>query len=128
MNAEDLIFHKDPIKGIYGGGFSIKNFFLNNGIPPLTTLNQTGGGSTNNKVSDLFNDLVVPVSLYYKGGKTFTNKHITESVEEDDDDVLEDSLYNELLNMVTHNPNKKKTTRKNHKKLIHRKTKRNKRL
>ena len=127
MNAEDLIFHKDPIKGIYGGGFSIKNYFLNNGIPPLTTLNQTGGGSTNNKVSDLFNDLVVPVSLYYRGGKTFTNKHITDS-DDEDDDVLEDSLYNELLNMVTHNPNKKKMTRKNHKKLIHRKTKRNKRF
>jgi len=127
MNAEDLIFHKDPIKGIYGGGFSIKNYFLNNGIPPLTTLNQTGGGSTNNKVSDLFNDLVVPVSLYYRGGKTFTNKHITDS-DDEDDDVLEDSLYNELLNMVTHSTNKKKATRKNHKKLIHRKTKRNKRF
>ena len=87
MEPSDLIFNRDPTKGIYSGGFSIKNYFLNNGISPITTLNQQGG-STNNKVSDLFNNLVVPASLYYKGGSvSYNRKRSTSNNDDEHEDV-----------------------------------------
>jgi hypothetical protein len=110
MEPSDLIFNSDPNKGIYSGGFSIKNYFLNSGISPITTINQQGGDSNQNggsKVADIFNNLVVPAPLYYKGGLS-KFKHV--EIDEEEDEVIDDKLYNELLQMVS--KTEKKKTRK----------------
>jgi hypothetical protein len=128
MEPADLIFNSEPNKGIYSGGFSIKNYFLNNGISPITTLNQQGG-SNNTNVADLFNNLVVPASLYYKGGSVAHNRKRSESNDDDDNetDVVDDNLYNELLKMVSsENKIEKKRSRRAYKKSIRQKSRKSK--
>ena len=64
----DFVFTKanDPETGgsiIVGGGYKVKSFFLQGGIPAMTTLNkpdQNGG-----KVSSPFENLAVPAGLFY---------------------------------------------------------------
>jgi hypothetical protein len=130
MESSDLIFNREPDKGIYSGGFSIKNYFLNNGISPITTLNQQGG-SNNNTVSDLFNNLVVPASLYYRGGSVAHNRQRSSSNNDDDDDaetdVVDDHLYNELLKMVSGETKiEKRKSRRAYKKTIRQKSRKSK--
>ena len=125
MESGDLIFNSEPNKGIYSGGFSIKNYFLNNGISPITTLNQQGG--SNNNVSDLFNNLVVPASLYYRGGSVAHNRQRSSSNNDDDDDVVDDNLYNELLKMVSGETKiEKRKSRRAYKKTIRQKSRKSK--
>ena len=130
MESSDLIFNREPTNGIYSGGFSIKNYFLNNRISPITTLNQQGG-SNNNNVSDLFNNLVVPASLYYKGGSVAHNRQRSSSNNDDDDDaetdVVDDHLYNELLKMVSGETKiEKRKSRRAYKKTIRQKSRKSK--
>jgi hypothetical protein len=126
MESSDLIFNREPDKGIYSGGFSIKNYFLNNGISPITTLNQQGG-SNNNTVSDLFNNLVVPASLYYRGGSVAHNRQRSSSNNDDEDDVVDDNLYNELLKMVSGETKiEKRKSRRAYKKTIRQKSRKSK--
>jgi hypothetical protein len=126
MESGDLIFNSEPNKGIYSGGFSIKNYFLNNGISPITTLNQQGG-SNNNNVSDLFNNLVVPASLYYRAGSVAHNRQRSSSNNDDDDDVVDDNLYNELLKMVSGETKiEKRKSRRAYKKTIRQKSRKSK--
>lgn len=130
MEPSDLIFNREPTKGIYSGGFSIKNYFLNNGIYPINTLNQQGG-SNNNKVADIFNNLVVPTSLYYRGGSVYHNRKRNSSNDEndvdDETDVVDDHLYNELLKMVSgENKIEKRKTRRLYKKSIRQKSRKSK--
>ena len=152
MESSDLIFNREPNNGIYSGGFSIKNYFLNNRISPITTLNQQGG-SNNNNVSDLFNNLVVPASLYYRGGSVAHNRQRSSSNNDDDDDVafekseqnfvpffsrsnekgdaetdvVDDHLYNELLKMVSGETKiEKRKSRRAYKKTIRQKSRKSK--
>ena len=129
MESSDLIFNREPNNGIYSGGFSIKNYFLNNRISPITTLNQQGG-SNNNNVSDLFNNLVVPASLYYKGGSVAHNRQRSSSNNEKGDaetDVVDDHLYNELLKMVSGETKiEKRKSRRAYKKTIRQKSRKSK--
>jgi hypothetical protein len=115
MDENDLIFNYDG--GIHSGGFSLNKIMINNPNSHIRTLNtninkQDGG----NKVSDIFNNLVVPAWLY-------TDKHKVSEISSSnhlnlDDDVIDDSLYGELLKLVTHkdtkvkNENKSKYTKK----------------
>lgn len=122
MNDNDLLFNREPEKGIYSGGFSIKNWFLNNGVSPLMTMNQAQTGGSN-KVSDLFSDLVVPLPLYYQSSGGISSKNI----ELEEDNVVDEDLHDKLLGLVTHYKNNiKRKTKKNTKVSIKRKTKKNK--
>ena len=120
MNEHDLIF-KEPGKGIYSGGVSIKKWFLNNGLSPLNQA-QTGGS---NKVSDLFSDLVIPLPLYYQSSGGGSSKNI----ELEEDNVVDEDLHEKLLGLVTHHTNnikQKRKTKKNTKVSVKRKTTKNK--
>lgn len=121
MNEHDLIFNKEPEKGIYSGGVSIKNWFLNNGLSPLNQA-QIGGS---NKVSDLFSDLVIPLPLYYQSSGGGSSKNI----DLEEDNVVDEDLHEKLLGLVTHHTNnikQKRKTKKNTKVSVKRKTKKNK--
>ena len=127
MEPGDLIFNSEPDKGIYSGGFSIKNYFLNNGISPITTLNQQGVSNKNN-VADLFDNLVIPASLYYRGGSVSHNRKRSSSNDDDEEtEVVDDNLYNELLKMVSgENKIEKRKTRRAYKKSIRQKSRKSK--
>jgi hypothetical protein len=133
IGADELVFNNDHDKGIHSGGFSVNSIMMKSNMSPIMTLNSpnsiTGGDS--NKVSDLFNDLVVPnwVLSYNNriiGGK-YKDVDYDES-ESDDDDVIHDDLHEKLIELVKqHNTSsmskssKKKMT-KRVKKLISKKT------
>lgn len=124
IGADELVFNNDIDNGIHSGGFSINSIMMKAGMSPIMTLNNndsmTGGA---NKVSDLFNDLVVPNwALTYNnriiGGKYKEVQHNDDS--ESDDEVISDDLHDKLLDLVReHNvkskENKKKITRRNKK-------------
>lgn len=121
IGAGELVFNKDTNLGIYSGGFSVNSIMLKGGMSPIMTMNTQQIGGNFNKVSDLFNDLVVPNwALSYNnrivGGKYKEVEH--DDSDSEDDDVLDDDLHEKLLELVKeHNikakENKKKITRKN---------------
>jgi len=129
IGPDELIYNNDG--EIHSGGFSVNSIMLKNGLSPIITLNQSniiGGGTNESKVSDLFNNLVVPnwsLSYNYKNGgsNNILNKKIHN--EENDDDMIEDSLHDKLLNLVKVDKNEiqnmhqynKKLSKKNFKKL-----------
>ena len=118
IGADELVFNNDIKEGIYSGGFNVKSIMMKAGMSPIMTVNthQIGGGE---KVSDLFNDLVIPNwTLSYNnritGGK---HKEVQHEDSDDEDDVVDDDLHEKLLELVKeHNTemkkSKKKTTRR----------------
>jgi len=128
----DLIYYNDSNNNIYSGGFSVQSLMLKNGISPIATINNSQqGGKGKSKVSELFENLVVPNWLLSQsspsqmgGANNFTNMS-------SDNDVISDDIYNKLFNSVNINKNtykppitKKHKNNKNNKKKIHNKTKR----
>lgn len=136
IGANELVFNNDVKGGIHSGGFSVKSIMMKAGMSPIMTVNSPGDllGGGSDKVSDLFNDLVVPNwTLSYNnrlvGGKYKEPEH---NDSDEEDDVVSDDLHDKLLELVKeHNIRakglKKKMTRKN-KKIINKKvgTKKNK--
>lgn len=128
IGADELVFNNDKVGGIHSGGFSVKSIMMKAGMSPIMTLNsgQLGGANGSEKVSDLFNDLVVPNwTLSYNnritGGKYKEVDH--EKDDSDEDDVVDDDLHERLLELVKqHNTEnkapKKKMTRRMKKNVI----------
>ena len=113
IGANELVFNTNKDSNIYSGGFSVKSIMMGNGMSPIMTINsenQQGGG---NKVSDLFQSLVIPNwALTYN--KTVGGSYKDES---DDDSDIDDDLHDKLLGLVKEhdsklNQQKKKKTRK----------------
>ena len=133
IGANELVFHNDTDLGIGSGGFSVNSILLKGGMSPIMTINTEQTGGNFNKVSDLFNDLVVPNwALSYNnrivGGKY---KKVEHDDSDSEDDVIHDDLHEKLLELVKeHNikskENKKKITRRHKKTISKRGTKRNK--
>lgn len=124
---KDLIFYKDKEGGVYSGGFSVKSIMMREGLSPIITMNnnveleEQANVVSENKVSDFFNDLVIPNwALAYTiqdvaNSGNHDNKN-EENEEDEDDDVISDDLYNQLLQLVmvddkTLKGGKKKTKR-----------------
>jgi len=110
IGADELVFNNDIKEGIHSGGFNVKSIMMKAGMSPIMTVNtvQTGGGD---KVSDLFNDIVIPNwTLSYNnrivGGKYKEVEHDDNS---DEDDIIDDDLHEKLLDLVKeHNTEMKK--------------------
>ena len=120
IGADELVFNNDIKEGIHSGGFNVKSIMMRAGMmragmSPIMTVNrdQLGGGE---KVSDLFDDLVIPNwTLSYNnrivGGKYTEVEHNDDSDEEDD--VVDDDLHEKLLELVKeHNIEMKKSNKK----------------
>jgi hypothetical protein len=119
IGANELVFNNDTNLGIHSGGFSVNSIMLKGGMSPIMTINTQQVGGNFDKVSDLFNDLVIPNwALSYNtrivGGKY---KEVEHNDSDSEDDVIDDDLHEKLLDMVKeHNikskENKKKITRR----------------
>ena len=133
IGADELVFNNEL--GIHSGGFNINSIMMKAGMSPIMTVNNEQFGGKNDKVSDLFDNLVIPNwTLSYNnrivGGKYKEIDHELNN-DSDDDDFIHDDLHDKLLELVKQhnikNKNKKKTTRKlNNNKSTKTKTKRNK--
>ena len=102
IGAGELVFNNDIEGGVHSGGFSVNSIMLKNGMSPIMTINRDQTGGKLEKVSDLFNDLVVPNwALSYNnrigGGKY---KEVEKDDDDSDDDVIDDDLHDKLLQLV----------------------------
>ena len=120
LRDSDLVFSKNR-DGIVSCGYKVSNALLNSTL----SLSMTGGNGGKSKQNDnelktakLMEDLVVPSSLYYcrpiskakvfkykkgkmdKGDKKENNSG-NENGSESDDNVIEESLYDKLLSLVS---------------------------
>jgi hypothetical protein len=101
IGADELVFNVNKELGVYSGGFSVDSVMLKAGLSPIMTINnsiQTGG---TDKVSDLFENLVIPNwALSYNnkiiGGQY---KETLEDSENEDDDI-DDDLHDKLIGLV----------------------------
>ena len=107
IGAGELVFNTDKENGIYSGGFDVKSIMMKAGMSPIMTLNdQTGqiGGGVMNKVSDLFESLVIPNwVLSYNSRIIGGDKDIKDNYDNSDDesnDEIEDDLHDKLLDLV----------------------------
>jgi hypothetical protein len=100
IGANELVFNTDKEAGIYSGGFSVNSIMMKAGMSPILTINkplQSGGAS---KVSDLFNDLVIPnwaLSYNMRGGEY---KDESSDSDSDYDSDIDDTLHDTLLGLV----------------------------
>ena len=117
IGANELVFNTDKEAGIYSGGFSVNSAMMKAGLSPILTVNKPlqSGGST--KVSDLFNDLVIPnwaLSYSMRGGEYKDESSDSDSEYSDD---IGDDIHDKLLGLVrehdikTAGAKKKKTRR-----------------
>jgi hypothetical protein len=123
IGADELVFNNDIEGGIHSGGFSVKSIMMKAGMSPIMTINnQQIGGS--DKVSDLFNDLVIPNwTLSYNnrivGGKY---KEVEHNNNEEDDEVVDDDLHEKLLDLVKEHNKVQKTKKKITRRIRNKKT------
>jgi len=130
LRNEDLVFSKNS-DGVLSCGYKVSNALLNAtlGMPMVGGGGGGGGGNTSPKkengknkknenepkTAKIMEDLVIPSSLYY--GKPVSNSKVfnykkgkrdkdkkgkdSSSDNESDDDVIEESLYDKLLSLVS---------------------------
>jgi hypothetical protein len=116
IGPDELVYNDDG--EIHSGGFSVNSIMLKNGLSPILTLNQPNGsdiqdgGNINsmNKVSDLFNNLVIPnwaLSYNYKNGvvyeggvRNYNDYDHDNEKDNEKDETIDDSLHDKLLNLV----------------------------
>jgi hypothetical protein len=108
IGANELLFNNDNENGIYSGGFNINSIMMKAGMSPILTVNNQSGG--NNKVSDLFDNLVIPnwaLSYRMTGGDYKENdEQLNEDTSEDTSEELDDDLHDKLLGLVKEHDNK----------------------
>jgi hypothetical protein len=100
IGANELVFNTDKEAGVYSGGFSVKSTMMKAGLSPILTVNQPLQSGGSGKVSDLFNDLVIPnwaLSYSMRGGEYKDESSDSDSEYGDD---IEDDLHDKLLGLV----------------------------
>ena len=115
FNGGDFVFKRmiDEKTGestIVGGGYKINSFFLQGGIPAMTTLNssdQTGG-----KVSSPFENLAVPAGLFYINQRVPKNDLYKPEHHYKEHEMLSDDMIDKLFGLVEADNKKKRKTRK----------------
>lgn len=108
IGADELVFNANKELGVYSGGFSVDSVMLKAGLSPIMTINnsiQTGGAD---KVSDLFENLVIPNwALSYNNkivGGNISKGNVEDS--DDSDDDIDDDLHDKLIGLVKEHESK----------------------
>ena len=123
LQSGDLIFYKNSHGNIMSGGYDVESHMLRNGISPMRTLNFEQNGGKETKVSNGFENLVVPVGLYYiTQSQTKRKEHQNCNKEHT---PLSDDIFDKLYEMIEYHDKKKRKTKK-HDLSINKKTKKNK--
>ena len=115
IGANELVFNTDKELGVYSGGFSVNSIMMKSGLSPILTINKPLQSGGTNKVSDLFNDLVIPnwaLSYSMRGGEYKDESSDSDSEYESD---IDDELHDKLLGLVREHDNKINTQNKNKK-------------
>ena len=133
MDRKDFVFMKEKNGQLLVGGYKINSKLFDNQMAFKTMNNMSGGSKQNSnnddgKVSSLFNNLAVPAGLLY-----FTDNILADPITSISDGVIDDLLYDRLLEKVQCNVESptishKKTRRRYNTPLSKRKTKRSQRI
>jgi hypothetical protein len=103
IGGDELVFTNED--GIHSGGFSVNSIMMKAGMSPIMTLNsQYGGGD---KVSDLFNNLVIPNWALSYGNKLGGSAYEDSNDEYESDEDIDDDLHDKLIDLVRHHENNK---------------------
>ena len=107
FESKDMIFNNQSGGGIQSGGLSIKSIMMSKGISPIMSINTDKDSKNVERVSELFENLVIPLGLI-NGIKNINSGYNImdderyiyddDACEEDKDDI--DSLYDKLLKLV----------------------------
>jgi hypothetical protein len=104
IGTNELVFNTDNVKGIYSGGFNVNSIMMKTGLSPIMTLNTQNGGSSANKVSDLFESLVIPNWALSYGANKIGGEYNDHS-DDDSDDAIDDDLHDKLIGLVKEHEN-----------------------
>jgi hypothetical protein len=102
----DYVFYKGEDGKMYGGGFCVEDI-LNKigGANKLFTLNESQSGGSNNNIeqfSDIFKSYVVPSGLFSFPYKNLNSlNRIVDDNNNSDDNIINDDLYNKLLDLAS---------------------------
>ena len=103
IGGDELVFTNED--GIHSGGFSVNSIMMKAGMSPIMTLNsQYGGGD---KVSDLFDNLVIPNWALSYGNKLGGSAYEESNDEYESDEDIDDDLHDKLIDLVRHHENNK---------------------
>jgi len=126
FGGDEFVFTKnhkpDGTTEIIGGGYKVNSFFLQDGLPAMTTFNnsqQTGG-----KVSSPFENLAVPAGLFYINQKIPKNDNPLDKTYQKHE-MLSDDIMDKLFGLVEVDKKRKRKTRKHNNKLNNGKTRKN---
>lgn len=109
FDPHDFVYFKSG-DTIESSGYKINSILMNNNVPAMITNNISQSTKTNgNTVSSVLNNFAVPAGLLLLQQKSL--KHYDDS--KNSDDVIDDDLFNKLLDLST--PIKKKKHTKRHK-------------
>jgi hypothetical protein len=109
IEGDDLIFNNEG--DIHSGGFSVNSIMMKAGMSPIMTVNQQYGGG--DKVSDLFNNLVIPNWALSYSNKLGGEKYEDKDEEESDESDIDEDLHSKLIDLVRHHENKRDNENKN---------------
>lgn len=126
FEGDEFVFTKnlkpDGTTEIIGGGYKVNSFFLQEGLPAMTTFNnslQTGG-----KVSSPFENLAIPAGLFYINQKMPKNDNFLDKSYQKHE-MLSDDVMDKLFGLVEVDKKRKRKTRKHNDKLNNGKTRKN---
>jgi hypothetical protein len=105
MNVSDFVFFKSG-GSIQSGGYSVNSLFLDKGISPFATLNQSAGDQSSSSFADMFKDLAVPSWILSStpkqiGGGSYIYGDDIMNVNIIDGGAVDDDLHDKLLNLVS---------------------------
>lgn len=113
IGANELVFNTDKEEGIFSGGFNVNSIMMKSGLSPIMTLNMPQAGGDSNKVSDLFQSLVIPNWALSYGNKV--GGEYKDHNDDDSDSDIDDDLHDKLIGLVREHENKLKQENKNNK-------------
>jgi len=108
IDPYELVFTNDQKGGIYTGGISVNSIMIGKGISPIRTLNGFNDEHTGGKVSDLFDNIVVPNWAFSNGIKRNSlikehHKHHSDEdsdSDSDNDSIVAGDLHDKLLGLI----------------------------
>lgn len=96
MDIDDFVYYKEKDKTC-SLGLNINSQYFNNNISSFTNSTKLN----NNKLSSLYDGLVIPSGLIVQNFKNNTY-----NCDMNNDGVIDDDIYNKLLNLASNKPNK----------------------
>ena len=117
FDEDSFVFTENEKGEVVGGGYKIKSFFLQEGISPMTTYNDsslTGGNkTTGEKVSSPFENLAVPAGLFYINMRVPKNINNTSEEHYKNHKMASDEMIDKLYSLIEVDKKRNRKTKKN---------------